>query len=226
MYVASSRPRHLLIWAVKKLKPVQSKNCTCCLRCIRTRPEKLGSELTASGSREMHWGRGRGSGSSAWMAVKIPFPTTRCITGVVQSSHGKVCEALRFAVHPQLVAFRDALGLPVMCAASGVIIPQRKDLHIDHREPFWMLLERFCQDRNVDLTKLETFGSAEKLALVDQNISSAFAQHHRLRASVSASKWPLLESACRPLIMMREVRILIFTVSTQYQQLAPRGLWS
>lgn len=37
----------------------------------------------------------------------------RCITGLVQSPHGKVCEALRFAVRSQLIAFRDALGMPM-----------------------------------------------------------------------------------------------------------------
>ncbi|SEB62416.1 hypothetical protein SAMN04490193_1798 [Pseudomonas marginalis] len=53
-----------------------------------------------------------------------------------------------------------------------------------------MLLERFCQDRKVDLTKLETFGNGEKLALVDQNISSAFVQYHRLYAELQ----PLLKA--------------------------------
>lgn len=136
-----------------------------------------------------------GAGKGIWL-VRVDvsedtFSYKRCITGVVQSSHGKVCEALRFAVRPQLAAFRDALALPVLCAASGVIITERKDLHIAHREPFWILLERFCQDRKVDLTKLETFGSGEKLTLVDQNISSAFAQYHRLHAELQ----PLLKAA-------------------------------
>ncbi|MFQ6557615.1 DCL family protein [Pseudomonas sp. Lb2C1-1] len=136
-----------------------------------------------------------GAGRGIWLVrmdgSEDTFSYKRCITGVLQSPHGKVCEALRFAVRPQLVAFRDALGLPVTCVASGVIITQRKDLHIDHKEPFWMLLERFCQDRKVDLTKLETFGNGEKLALVDQNISSAFAQYHRLYAELQ----PLLKAA-------------------------------
>lgn len=135
-------------------------------------------------------GAGRGSGSSAWMAVKIPFLQTvhhwRRSISPWQGMRGiEVCS------RPQLIAFRDSLGLPVTCAASGVIITQRKDLHLDHREPFWMLLERLCQDRNVDLTKLETFGNGEKLALVDQTISSAFAQYHRLRAELQ----PLLKAA-------------------------------
>jgi hypothetical protein len=118
------------------------------------------------------------------------FSYKRCITGVVQSPHGKVCEALRFAVRSQLIAFRDALGMPVKCAVSGVIITDRKNLHIDHREPFWILLERFCQDRQVDLTTLETSGNGENLALVDQKVSSEFEEYHRLHAELQ----PLLKA--------------------------------
>ncbi len=54
------------------------------------------------------------------------FSYKRCITGVIQSPHGKVCEALRFTVRSQLIAFRDALGMPVRCALSGAIIKDRE----------------------------------------------------------------------------------------------------
>jgi len=119
------------------------------------------------------------------------FSYKRCISGVIQSPHGKVCEALRFTVRSQLIAFRDALGLPVRCAASGVIITDRKDLHIDHREPFWVLLERFCHDHQVDLTTLETTGNGENLALVDQKVTSEFEEYHRLHTELQ----PLLKAA-------------------------------
>ncbi|MDY0833566.1 MULTISPECIES: DCL family protein [unclassified Pseudomonas] len=119
------------------------------------------------------------------------FSYKRCITGAVQSPHGKVCEALRFTVRSQLIAFRDALGLPVKCAISDVIITDRKDLHIDHKDPFWILLERFCQDRKVDLAALETSGNGENLALMDLKISTAFEDYHRLHAELQ----PLLKAA-------------------------------
>ncbi len=67
------------------------------------------------------------------------FSYERCVTGAAQSRHGKVCEALRFAVRPQLIAFRGAIGLPLRCASSDTIITVRKDLHIDHRDTFWIL---------------------------------------------------------------------------------------
>ncbi|AJO78641.1 DUF3223 domain-containing protein [Pseudomonas sp. MRSN 12121] len=119
------------------------------------------------------------------------FSYKRCITGVTQSSHGKVCEALRFAVRPQLIAFRDAVGLPTKCAATGVDITERQDLHIDHVEPFWRLLERFCGDHGIDLTKLGTIGNGEQLSLTNQYISSAFEEYHRLHAKLQ----PLLKTA-------------------------------
>lgn len=91
----------------------------------------------------------------------------------------------------QLIAFRDALGMPVKCAESGAIITDRKDLHIDHNEPFWILLERFCQDRQINLTTLEATGNGENLALVDQQVSSEFEEYHRLHAELR----PLLKAA-------------------------------
>ncbi|MNL83458.1 hypothetical protein D3C87_2111100 [compost metagenome] len=68
---------------------------------------------------------------------------------------------------------------------SGAIITDRKDLHIDHKEPFWVLLERFCQDHQIDLTALETSGNGENLALVDQRVSSEFEEYHRYKLSFS-----------------------------------------
>jgi hypothetical protein len=46
-------------------------------------------------------------------------------------------------VRSQLITFRDALGMPVKCTVSGANITDRKNLHIDHKEPFWILLEDF-----------------------------------------------------------------------------------
>ncbi|MBU6958895.1 DCL family protein [Pseudomonas sp. CVAP len=75
---------------------------------------------------------------------KDSFSYERCITGVSQSPHGKVCEALSFAVRPQLDAFRAALVWPLKCAINGTDIVHPNDLHIDHKIPFWQLLEQFC----------------------------------------------------------------------------------
>lgn len=60
-----------------------------------------------------------------------PFSYKRCISGVVQSAHGKVCEALRFAVQPQLKRYRDSITLPVECKLSGLPVERRRDLYID-----------------------------------------------------------------------------------------------
>ncbi|NWB50145.1 DCL family protein [Pseudomonas gingeri] len=129
-----------------------------------------------------------GAGNGFWLVrsdgSEDSFSYERCITGVVQSPHGKVCEALRFVVRPQMHAFRDALGLPVQCSVTGVDIVKRKDLHIDHKDPFWLLLERFCQDRQVDLSVLETRGNGETLELVDKRVASAFEAFHRLHAEL------------------------------------------
>jgi hypothetical protein len=134
-----------------------------------------------------------GAGNGFWLVrsdgSEDSFSYERCITGVPQSPHGKVCEALRFVVRPQMQAFRDALGLPIKCSVTGADIIHRKDLHIDHKEPFCNLLERFCQDQKVDLSSLETIGNGETLELVDKGISSAFEEFHRHHAELQ----PLLK---------------------------------
>ncbi|WP_285374257.1 DUF3223 domain-containing protein [Pseudomonas sp. lyk4-TYG-107] len=132
--------------------------------------------------------RNVGAGRGFWLVrsdgSEESFSYEQCITGVPQSAHGKVCEALRFAVRPQMQAFRDAIGLPVQCAGSGVEITERKDLHIDHKTPFCVLLERFSHDMQVDLSTLVTRGNGETLELVDKTIACAFEEYHRLHAEL------------------------------------------
>lgn len=94
------------------------------------------------------------------------FSYTKCITGVPQSPHGKVCEALRFAVRPQLDVFRAQLTYPTRCAISGEPIVHPNDLHVDHTIPFWKLLAHFCKTHLVDLSTLQTIGSGMNLVLV------------------------------------------------------------
>lgn len=129
-----------------------------------------------------------GAGSGFWLVrsdgSEDSFSYERCITGVAQSSHGKVCEALRFVVRPQMHAFRDAMGLPVQCSVTGVDIVNRKELHIDHKNPFWLLLEQFSHEREVDLSVLETRGNGERLELVDEEVSGAFEEFHRQHAEL------------------------------------------
>jgi len=115
------------------------------------------------------------------------FSYTKCITGVAQSPHGKVCEALRFAVRPQLDAFRAQLTYPVDCAISGEPIVHPNDLHVDHKTPFWKLLAHFCKDHQVNLSLLETTGSGMKLALVDRSVTDAFVAYHLKHAKLQAS---------------------------------------
>jgi len=69
-------------------------------------------------------------------------------------------------------------------AASHVC---RRDLHIDHKVPFWKLLQSFAEAQQVDLSLLDTVGSGETLALVDQEISKAFEAFHLTHAELQPS---------------------------------------
>ncbi|KWS24843.1 hypothetical protein AL062_00335 [Pseudomonas syringae pv. syringae] len=117
------------------------------------------------------------------------FSYKKCITGVAQSHHGKVCEALRFVVRPQLDTFRAALTFPVKCAISGQDIVHPNDLNIDHNIPFWRLLKQFCVEHALDLKTLETAGNGLSLSLVNGSVSTAFEAFHREHAELQpASK--------------------------------------
>ncbi|HHK0231160.1 TPA: DCL family protein [Pseudomonas aeruginosa] len=132
-----------------------------------------------------------GAGQGLWIVrsdgTEESFSYKLCITGVRQSSYGKVCEALRFSVRSQLIAFRETLTLPAKCAISGKDIVHRSDLHIDHKIPFWRLLLAFSEVHRVELSRLDTVGSGEALALVDQKISKAFQAFHMEHAELQPS---------------------------------------
>lgn len=132
-----------------------------------------------------------GAGQGLWLVrsdgTEESFSYKLCISGVRQSSYGKVCEALRFSVRSQLIAFRETLMLPAKCAISGEDIVHRSDLHIDHKIPFWRLLQAFSEIHGIDLSMLDTVGSGEALALVDQEVSKAFEAFHLTRAELQPS---------------------------------------
>ncbi|WP_197539867.1 DCL family protein [Metapseudomonas resinovorans] len=132
-----------------------------------------------------------GAGQGLWLVrsdgTEDSFSYKRCITGVRQSSYGKVCEALRFSVRSQLIEFRETLKLPARCTISGENIVHRGNLHIDHKAPFWLLLQAFSEINEVDLSLLDTVGSGEALALVDQEISKAFEAFHLTHAELQPS---------------------------------------
>lgn len=121
------------------IKDATEEDCHALLETIAMHPEasrKIGVGIDHFRIQRNALGAGKGIKFVRVDGSEDGFSYKRCITGAIQSPHGKVCEALRFTVHSQLIAFRDALGLPVRCATSGVIITDRKNLHIDHREPF------------------------------------------------------------------------------------------
>lgn len=129
-------------------------------------------------------GAGRGLRLVRHDGSEDTFSYKRCITGVRQSSHGKACEALRFAVRPQLNAYRETITLPAICKISGADIVHANDLHIDHKIAFWRLLKQFCEHYQIDLSLLETVGNGETLALLDESVTKSFEEFHLMHAQL------------------------------------------
>lgn len=72
-------------------------------------------------------------------------------------------------MRPQMQAFRDALGMPNKCSLNGADIIHCKLLHIDHKEPFCNLLQRFANTQSRSAYP-ETIGNGETLELVDKGM--------------------------------------------------------
>ncbi|WP_236184697.1 DUF3223 domain-containing protein [Pseudomonas juntendi] len=127
---------------------------------------------------------GRGLRLVRFDGTSDSFSYKRCITGVTQSHHGKVCEALRFAIRPQMEAFRESLVWPVKCAIKGVEIAHPNDLHIDHKVAFWLLLEQFSSEYEIALPNLRVVGNGMALALADRQVTDAFIKYHHHHAQL------------------------------------------
>lgn len=112
------------------------------------------------------------------------FSYKRCITGITQSHHGKVCEALRFAVRLQIDTFRARLGWPVNCAITGREIRHSNDLQIDHKVAFWRILDKFSREYHIDLPNLQVVGNGATLALADRELTQLFVDFHLRHAQL------------------------------------------
>lgn len=133
----------------------------------------------------------RGSGKS-FKIIRIDgteerFSYKMCIEGQMVTNRAKVIEALRFAIKPQLLEFRQKVYLPITCGISGRIITTHKELHIDHKIPFWSLVQNFCLQKNIDLNILETEGNGENIRLVNKKIELEFQDFHRKHAELQVS---------------------------------------
>ncbi|MEE1923631.1 DCL family protein [Pseudomonas sp. 148P] len=146
---------------------------------------------------------GRGLRLVRFDGTSDSFSYKRCITGVTQSHHGKVCEALRFAVRPQMEAFRESLEWPVKCAIKGVEIAHPNDLHIDHKVAFWRLLEQFCSEHEIELPNLQVVGNGMTLALANRQVTEAFIEYHHHHAQ--------LQPTCREANVWKGGRLQIAT---------------
>lgn len=106
------------------------------------------------------------------------FSYKTCIDGVAPTMRSRVTEAFRFSVRDQLAEFRACVVLPTTCALTGKLIQTRKDLHVDHRIPFWKLLERFREEHGFSLCAIKTHGTGEHLSIADHELQERWKLFH------------------------------------------------
>ncbi|CAJ2757004.1 Protein of uncharacterised function (DUF3223) [Burkholderia pseudomallei] len=101
--------------------------------------EKIGVGVASFVIARNEHGSGRGFKLIRVDGTEERFSYKACLDGQTPTNRSRAVEALRFAVRPQLMAFRRSLTLPVACALTGKILAGHADLHIDHAKPFWLI---------------------------------------------------------------------------------------
>lgn len=124
----------------------------------------------------------KGSGKS-FQLVRIDgsierFSYKTCIDGLAPTMRSRVVEAFRFCVRDQLVNFRASVVLPTTCALTGKVIQNKKELHVDHRVPFWQLLERFRKENQFSLSAINIAGTGEHLSIMDPELQERWRTFH------------------------------------------------
>lgn len=106
------------------------------------------------------------------------FSYKTCIDGVAPTMRSRVTEAFRFSVRDQLADFRASVMLPATCALTGKLIQTREELHVDHKVPFWQLLERFREEHRLSLCAIKTTGTGEHLSIADPQLQERWRLFH------------------------------------------------
>ncbi|KVC94919.1 MULTISPECIES: DCL family protein [Burkholderia] len=150
--------------------------------------EKIGLGVARFLVERNHHGSGRGFKIVRVDGTEERFSYKACLEGKVPTHRSRVIEALRFAVRPQLLAYRKSLVLPIICAITNDQVADHEDIHIDHKVPFWMLVNRFCWLQAIDLGELETVGTGEHLKLADDEVARRFEEFHREYAQLQATR--------------------------------------
>jgi Protein of unknown function (DUF3223) len=141
--------------------------------------EKIGAGVASFVIARNERGSGKGFKLIRVDGTEERFSYKACLDGQTPTNRSRAVEALRFAVRPQLMAFRRSLTLPVACALTGKVIADHGDLHVDHAMPFWLLVREFCLRERINLATLKTVGNGEHLSLQDDDVGLRFQRFHQ-----------------------------------------------
>lgn len=150
--------------------------------------EKIGTGVASFVIARNERGSGKGFKLIRVDGTAERFSYKACLDGQTPTNRSRAVEALRFAVRPQLMAFRRSLTLPVACALTGEIIADHADLHVDHERPFWRLVREFCLGEGIDLSALKTVGNGEHLSLQADDVALRFQRFHQKHARLQPTR--------------------------------------
>lgn len=130
----------------------------------------------------------RGSGRSFVVVrldeTSVRFAYDKCIDRKMEAPEQRAKEAFRFAVRDQLWKYRSSIKLPIRCALTKRWIFKPEDMEIDHKVPFWMLLNRFLKEERLSISNVATIGNGEDLSLADPALKLRWQRFHAANAEL------------------------------------------
>lgn len=118
-----------------------------------------------------------------------PFSYIKCLSDGKNYHVKEVFEALRRAIEPQIIEFRDnhVYNGRAVCALSGIEFDE-SDLHVDHRVPFKKIVDMFLEENNLSFNDIEIdhHDNDDKLSTIkDEKLLESFSDFHRKHAELS-----------------------------------------
>lgn len=97
-----------------------------------------------------------------------------------------VKSAARLIIEPQIKLYRQFIELPIICPLSGKKLTNWSQIHIDHKIPFSILFENWCDDCNIDPSAITLSGPRTAKKFSDKSLEKRWFDYHLNTAELQA----------------------------------------